>query len=160
MAVGTTSVRVLETVWGSCPPAPLAGRVELFITPGHAFAATGALVTNFHLPRSTLLAMVMAFAGIERCDASTAPPSRSATGSTASGTHADDVIGPFDLLATDGDARAGVLHTAHGPLATPVFMPVGTKASVKAMLPGELRELGAGIVLGNTYHLTFAPERT
>jgi S-adenosylmethionine:tRNA ribosyltransferase-isomerase len=65
VAVGTTSVRVLETVWGSTPHAPRAGRTELFITPGYAFAATGALVTNFHLPRSTLLAMVMAFAGVD-----------------------------------------------------------------------------------------------
>jgi S-adenosylmethionine:tRNA ribosyltransferase-isomerase len=65
VAVGTTSVRVLETVWGAVPAAPLAGRTSLFITPGYAFAATGAMVTNFHLPRSTLLAMVMAFAGME-----------------------------------------------------------------------------------------------
>jgi len=65
VAVGTTSVRVLETVWGAVPAAPLSGRASLFITPGHAFAATGAMVTNFHLPRSTLLAMVMAFAGVE-----------------------------------------------------------------------------------------------
>jgi S-adenosylmethionine:tRNA ribosyltransferase-isomerase len=56
---------VLETVWGSRPPRPLAGRADIFITPGYAFAATGALVTNFHLPRSTLLAMVMAFAGVD-----------------------------------------------------------------------------------------------
>src|SRR6185503_8683246 len=68
-----------------------------------------------------------------------------------------DVIGSFDLVAADGDARAGVLHTAHGPLATPAFMPVGTKASVKAMLPAELRALGAEILLGNTYHLHFRP---
>ncbi len=62
VAVGTTSVRVLETVFAE-PPADPAGRTRLFITPGHRFRATGALVTNFHLPRSTLLAMVMAFAG-------------------------------------------------------------------------------------------------
>ncbi len=65
VAVGTTTVRVLETVWGAAPAAPLAGRASLFITPGYTFAATGAMVTNFHLPRSTLLAMVMAFAGVE-----------------------------------------------------------------------------------------------
>jgi S-adenosylmethionine:tRNA ribosyltransferase-isomerase len=65
VAVGTTTVRVLETVWGAVPAAPLSGRASLFITPGHTFAATGAMVTNFHLPRSTLLAMVMAFAGVE-----------------------------------------------------------------------------------------------
>jgi len=65
VAVGTTTVRVLETVWGAVPAAPLAGRASLFITPGYTFAATGAMVTNFHLPRSTLIAMVMAFAGVE-----------------------------------------------------------------------------------------------
>ena len=54
-------------------------------------------------------------------------------------------------------ARAGVLDTAHGPVETPVFMPVGTKATVKAMLPAELRELGARIVLANAYHLAFRP---
>jgi S-adenosylmethionine:tRNA ribosyltransferase-isomerase len=65
VAVGTTTVRVIETVWGAVPAAPLSGRASLFITPGYAFAATGAMVTNFHLPRSTLIAMVMAFAGID-----------------------------------------------------------------------------------------------
>ena len=63
----------------------------------------------------------------------------------------------FRVTATDGAARAGVLETAHGPVQTPVFMPVGTKASVKAMLPGELRDLGAQIVLGNAYHLILRP---
>ncbi len=65
VAVGTTTVRVLETVWGGPERGPLQGRTRLFITPGRPFAVTGALVTNFHLPRSTLLAMVMAFAGVE-----------------------------------------------------------------------------------------------
>ncbi len=64
---------------------------------------------------------------------------------------------PFRVTATDGGARTGVLETAHGPVPTPVFMPVGTKASVKAMLPSELRDLGARIVLGNAYHLHFRP---
>ena len=59
----------------------------------------------------------------------------------------------FRITATDGPARTGVLETAHGPVQTPVFMPVGTKASVKAMLPGELHDLGATIVLANAYHL-------
>jgi queuine tRNA-ribosyltransferase len=68
-----------------------------------------------------------------------------------------DVTGSFELVATDGEARAGVLQTAHGPLTTPAFMPVGTKASVKAVLPDELRALGAEILLGNTYHLHFRP---
>ena len=63
----------------------------------------------------------------------------------------------FELHATDGDGRAGVLHTAHGDVRTPVFMPVGTKASVKTVDPDELKELGAQLVLGNTYHLHFRP---
>jgi queuine tRNA-ribosyltransferase len=65
--------------------------------------------------------------------------------------------GRFDVVARDGAARAGVLETAHGAVETPVFMPVGTKATVKAVLPGELAALGATIVLGNTYHLHFRP---
>ncbi len=54
-------------------------------------------------------------------------------------------------------ARRGVLTTAHGDVQTPVFMPVGTVATVKAMSPAELEELGAGIILGNTYHLNLRP---
>jgi queuine tRNA-ribosyltransferase len=66
-------------------------------------------------------------------------------------------MGCFELTATDGEARAGVLRTAHGDVPTPVFMPVGTKATVKAVDPDELASLGATIVLGNTYHLNFRP---
>jgi len=62
LAVGTTTVRVLETI---ARGGPLSGRTELFITPGFEFRRVDALLTNFHLPRSTLLALVMAFAGIE-----------------------------------------------------------------------------------------------
>jgi queuine tRNA-ribosyltransferase len=63
----------------------------------------------------------------------------------------------FELQATDGAARTGVLHTRHGDLRTPAFMPVGTKATVKAVDPDELRALGAEILLCNTYHLHFRP---
>ena len=62
LAVGTTTTRTLETL---ARGAPLAGRTELFITPGFQFLRVDALLTNFHLPRSTLLALVMAFAGVE-----------------------------------------------------------------------------------------------
>jgi S-adenosylmethionine:tRNA ribosyltransferase-isomerase len=62
LAVGTTSVRLLETV---ARGAPLEGRTQLFVTPGFRFQRVDALLTNFHLPRSTLLALVMAFAGVE-----------------------------------------------------------------------------------------------
>jgi queuine tRNA-ribosyltransferase len=54
-------------------------------------------------------------------------------------------------------ARAGILHTPHGDVPTPVFMPVGTQATVKAMSPEELQEMGAGIILSNTYHLYLRP---
>jgi S-adenosylmethionine:tRNA ribosyltransferase-isomerase len=62
LAVGTTTVRALESL---ARGAPLAGRTDLFITPGFEFRRVDALLTNFHLPRSTLLALVMAFAGVE-----------------------------------------------------------------------------------------------
>jgi queuine tRNA-ribosyltransferase len=63
----------------------------------------------------------------------------------------------FTLTATDGAARAGVLTTAHGEVETPAFMPVGTKATVKTLMPAEVEALGAQILLGNTYHLHFRP---
>jgi queuine tRNA-ribosyltransferase len=63
----------------------------------------------------------------------------------------------FRVTATDGAARAGVLATAHGEVETPAFMPVGTKATVKTLLPAEVDALGAQILLGNTYHLHFRP---
>jgi S-adenosylmethionine:tRNA ribosyltransferase-isomerase len=62
LAVGTTTVRVLETI---ARGAPLSGRTELFVTPGFEFRRVDTLLTNFHLPRSTLLALVMAFVGVE-----------------------------------------------------------------------------------------------
>jgi len=63
----------------------------------------------------------------------------------------------FDVLATDGAARRGRLHTAHGAVDTPAFMPVGTAATVKAMMPDAVAETGAQILLGNTYHLMLRP---
>jgi queuine tRNA-ribosyltransferase len=61
------------------------------------------------------------------------------------------------LQAGDGQARAGVLHTAHGEVETPVFMPVGTAATVKAMTSDQVRATGARLVLANTYHLMLRP---
>ena len=63
----------------------------------------------------------------------------------------------FQLLSTDGCARRGRLITPHGVVETPVFMPVGTQATVKGLLPRQLEENGAQIVLGNTYHLALRP---
>ncbi len=66
-------------------------------------------------------------------------------------------VGKFELQKQSGEARAARLHTARGVIETPVFMPVGTKGTVKGMLPEELSDLGAQIVLGNTYHLHLRP---
>ena len=63
----------------------------------------------------------------------------------------------FDLSAQSGSARAGVFHTPHGDLLTPVFAPVGTAATVKALTPLQLKDLGATLVLSNTYHLYLRP---
>ncbi|MGH1591640.1 tRNA guanosine(34) transglycosylase Tgt [Methylobacterium phyllosphaerae] len=63
----------------------------------------------------------------------------------------------FSLLKQDGTARTGVIATPRGEIRTPAFMPVGTAATVKAMYPGQVRDLGADVVLGNTYHLMLRP---
>ena len=63
----------------------------------------------------------------------------------------------FAVLATEGCARAGALSLPHGPVETPVFMPVGTQGTVKALSPFDLEAIGAQIVLGNTYHLHVRP---
>jgi queuine tRNA-ribosyltransferase len=63
----------------------------------------------------------------------------------------------FNLIATDGKARLGRIDTAHGPIDTPAFMPVGTAGTVKAMTADAVRSTGAQIVLGNTYHLMLRP---
>ena len=66
-------------------------------------------------------------------------------------------MGIFEVSCRCGAARRGVLHTRRGDIQTPVFMPVGTRGSVKAVSPAELTELGAQIILGNTYHLFLRP---
>src|SRR5450432_2951053 len=63
----------------------------------------------------------------------------------------------FKVTASDGAARRGTLTLAHGVVETPAFMPVGTYGTVKAMSPAELRQIGAEIVLGNTFHLWLRP---
>src|ERR1700758_1395830 len=63
----------------------------------------------------------------------------------------------FRVLAVDGTARCAEMTTAHGTVATPAFMPVGTQATVKGLSPATLREAGADIVLANTYHLMLRP---
>ncbi|MES2856566.1 MAG: tRNA guanosine(34) transglycosylase Tgt, partial [Bdellovibrionota bacterium] len=63
----------------------------------------------------------------------------------------------FKVEAQEGEARAATLQTAHGPIETPVFMAVGTRATVKAMTPEDLIACGCQVVLGNTYHLHLRP---
>jgi queuine tRNA-ribosyltransferase len=63
----------------------------------------------------------------------------------------------YEILARQGRARAGLFHTPHGDLSTPVFAPVGTQATVKTLTPAQLNELGASLVLSNTYHLYLRP---
>ena len=63
----------------------------------------------------------------------------------------------FELVATDGGGRAGVIHTPHGDLQTPLFAPVGTQATVKAVTPEQLQQIGATLVLANAYHLYLRP---
>jgi len=63
----------------------------------------------------------------------------------------------FKIIATDNSARRGLINTGRGPIHTPSFMPVGTLGTVKAMSPDELRDIGAEIILGNTYHLYLRP---
>ena len=63
----------------------------------------------------------------------------------------------YELIDTCGDARLGILHTNHGSFETPMFMPVGTQATVKTLAPEELKKVGSGVVLSNTYHLWLRP---
>ena len=63
----------------------------------------------------------------------------------------------FTLLKTSDCARRGVLKTRHGSIQTPIFMPVGTQASVKGLSPDQIEATGAEIILGNTYHLNLRP---
>jgi queuine tRNA-ribosyltransferase len=63
----------------------------------------------------------------------------------------------YELIQTDGAARLGLLHTPHGVVDTPVFMPCGTQATVKGLTPSQLEEAGARVILANTYHLALRP---
>jgi queuine tRNA-ribosyltransferase len=71
--------------------------------------------------------------------------------------NADNASFQFDVLATDGRARAGIFRTPHGVVETPVFMPVGTLATVKALDPGDLRAMHTQMILANAYHLHLRP---
>ena len=81
------------------------------------------------------------------------------TGRAGSDTIAVMTLFDFEVLASDATtaARSGCFHTAHGPVQTPVFMPVGTRGTVKGVMPRDLEELGAQVLLGNAYHLFLRP---
>ena len=143
------------------------GATRLFIRPPHRFHVVDHLVTNFHLPRSTLLALVLAFAGVEL--------TRRAYREAAERRYRFYSYGDAMLIrrgaamslptagfsfrvdAVDGDARCGELTTPRATIETPAFMPVGTQASVKALTPEEVASTGARIILANTYHLWLRP---
>ncbi len=170
IAVGTTVVRALESAALAAPagaagerlPEPWAGDTRLFITPGFHFQVSDVLLTNFHLPESTLLMLVCAFAGQAAVLAAYAHAVRVALPvlqlRRCHAAHAGAHVRPqFSVQASDGAARVGTLLTAHGVVETPAFMPVGTYGTVKAMTPEELEQLGAQIILGNTFHLMLRP---
>ncbi len=138
VAVGTTVVRTLEASARAHGGSVAAGEgaTDLFLTPGARFEVVTDLVTNFHLPRSTLLMLVAAFAGREQVLAgvrggggawlSVLQLRRRHADHRARGRARDDRSGrDVSVLAQAGRARTGVLQTAHGTIETPVFMPVG-----------------------------------
>ena len=163
VAIGTTSVRALgaPAVTGR-----LSGRTDLFLHRGSDFQVVDVLMTNFHLPRTTLLMMIDAFVGPRWRDLyATRWPT--ATASCPSATRCCSTTRPgrfralhpvtMQLEATDGAARAGVATTAAGTFRTPCFMPVGTRGAVKYLSAADYEALGVEIVLGNTYHLMLRP---
>ena len=170
IACGTTVLRTLEAAAGEDGKLRIrTGETRLFITPGYRFRLVDRLLTNFHLPRSTLFMLVAAFSGLERMQSAYEHAIaqryrflflwRCLSSRSPTCNHGECVMTgfSFDLLANDGRARLGRVNTAHGPIDTPTFMPVGTAATVKAMTADMVRATGAQVVLGNTYHLMLRP---
>ncbi len=166
IAVGTTSVRTLESATNDDGILQgISGWTQIFIYPGYKFKMIDALVTNFHLPQSTLLMLISALAGREHCLAAYEEAVReryrffsfwrryvySLGGTMPSITYELQKTCPYT------GARAGLLHTPHGTFQTPMFMPVGTQATVKTMTPEELKAMGSQVILSNTYHLFLRP---
>ena len=142
---------------------PFTGETDIFITPGYRFKAVDVLLTNFHLPRSTLFMLVCAFCGLGRDEGRLCRSDRENYRFYSYG-DACLLFRPrherfrFRNLTRRTARRArAIFTTPRGDIRTPAFMPVGTAATVKAMLPESVRETGADIVLGNTYHLMLRP---
>ena len=165
VAVGTTAVRALES---AASTGRLSGRTDLFIHGDFRFRVVDVLLTNFHLPRSSLLLMVEAFYGPgwrPLYDTALARGYRFLSFGDAMliGRDGSRPGGPamtattVEVTATDGAARAGTVHTARGSYRIPTFMPVGTRGAVKALDSRDLEALGAEVVLANTYHLMLRP---
>ena len=128
-----------------------AGETAIFITPGYRFRAVDVMLTNFHLPRSTLFMLVSAFCGLDTMRRAYAHaiaawlsllflwrrlPAISGHQRGMPGKAMTDRFS-FRLIATDGAARRGEIATPHGTVRTPAFMPVGTQATVKGVAPDD-----------------------
>lgn len=175
VSVGTTSTRTLESAAvfneesGMYEVKAGADSTGIFIYPGYEFKMVDSLITNFHLPKSTLLMLISAalqqrghtqniqYGGkgkvplfqLRRRNVYRIRRQRMAVKNAVT----------YELIKTDSrtKARRGRIHTPHGDIETPVFMPVGTQGTVKAMRPEQVSEMGAKIILGNTYHLYLRP---
>ena len=164
VAVGTTSLRLLESAARDDGTiAPFAGDTSLFITPGYRFRAVDVLLTNFHLPRSTLFMLVAAFAGLDTMKRAYAHAIAAGYRFYSYGDacllfrNPDMTAFSFRIDAADGAARTGEIATPHGAVRTPAFMPVGTQGAMKGVHWRDVKASGADIVLGNTYHLMLRP---
>jgi len=151
VAVGTTAVRALESASAGGRLAPFEGDTGIFIYPGYRFRSTDAMITNFHLPESTLIMLVSAFAGRDQTlaayraaiaeryrffsygDAMLVFPHPDATGGRQHPLMTTSVQMRFETLASDGPARRGrSAEFPRGDVETPAFMPVGTYGTVRA----------------------------
>ena len=152
VAVGTTSLRLLESATDAQGTLhPFAGQTALFITPGYRFRFIDRLLTNFHLPRSTLFMLVAAFAGLDVMKEAYAHAveagyrfySYGDACLLSQGQARRETRSFLSDRRRDGAARTGTITTARGPIRTPAFMPVGTAATVKAMFTDQVRAAGA-----------------
>ena len=145
-------------------------RPSIFITPGYRFRAVDVMLTNFHLPRSTLFMLVAAFSGLDTMQRAYAHAIATGYRFYSYGdacllfrgrelTHDDGRLLRSSCCTPTAPRAPGAIRTPRGTVRTPAFMPVGTQGALKAVHWHEVREAGADIVLGNTYHLMLRPGR-